>query len=118
MEQSSHESQDVRMQEVAQKIHELEETITRLQQFLELVPEEQREEIREALRQAASAGAIFQEIQRTEVYPVDAQGKVILGKAVRDHLNKVRAMYGRIDDAEHRMRKTFSSHPDQYQQAA
>lgn len=107
MQDSPDNPQDVRMQQVAEQIGLLEQKLARLQEFLALVPEEHREEVRMALQEAASAMAIFKEIQRTEVFPVDAEGKVILGKALRRHLNEVRAMYSRIDDAGNKMQATF-----------
>lgn len=69
-----------------------------MQSFVDGVPKPMQAEVQKALRQAFEVGCDFQQLQSLPLRPpVDEQGMLKMGPALRDHILETRKIYGDVD---------------------
>lgn len=89
---------DRRARKIRKQIRKIGKDLTELQEFLEGLPAEIRDNAKRQLQKAFEAGCTFSEIQNMpQSLPIDEQGMVQIGPALRYHIMQTRKVYADID---------------------
>ena len=87
---------DSRLEQAEAKLEQVERGLGSIDSCLEGVPEECREQVRTALREATVVGALLGDLQHASPPPpMDAEGNVLLGKSMREHILRVRELHSK-----------------------
>lgn len=89
---------DRRMRQMKRKIKKVGQDLTTINLFLQGLPKEIRDDVQQQLQRAFEAGAVFQEIQSMpQQLPMDAEGMIRIGPALRHHILETRKIYTEVD---------------------
>ncbi|MCA9371172.1 MAG: hypothetical protein KC680_04395 [Candidatus Peregrinibacteria bacterium] len=89
---------DLRTRKIRKKIRKVGKDLSSLQEFLEGLPADIRTDVQRQLQKAFEAGCAYSEIQHVpSAMPVDEQGIVQIGPALRYHIMQMRKVYGDIE---------------------
>lgn len=103
------------MNDLEKQLEQQRQGLERIEKMLANTSEEYRREVMQALRDAAGIGAWLQEMKlAASLQPIDGEGKLLLGRALQEHLKKARDIHSKIHDLEADVHETF----DEYSQAA
>ncbi|MCF7844588.1 MAG: hypothetical protein K9M03_02050 [Kiritimatiellales bacterium] len=90
--------EDVRMKKIKHKIGFVRKNMERMHRYLHRVKAPDKKEAREALRRAFEAGCAYSELKQMPIEPpfVELDGKIVLGKRLREHILATREVYAEI----------------------
>ncbi len=87
---SSLEPQDSRATDAEAMMQQIKSGLLTIDSCLHAVPDDRKEQVREALRDAVVVGGLFRDLQVQQPHvPIDDEGQIVLGRALRAHLRRV-----------------------------
>lgn len=89
---------DRRSRKIRKKIRKIGKDLTSLHEFLNGLPAEIKSDVQHQLQKAFEAGCTFNEIQSVpSALPLDENGLLQIGPALRYHIMEARKVYGDVD---------------------
>lgn len=90
---------DARMMQIETKLSTMGQQLQQMDAYLAHVPDDEREAARAAVRIGVEVGVVLEQLKHVPLHPpLSVDGTLQLGSGLRQHLLKVRDVYGKIDD--------------------
>ena len=90
---------DRRMRRIRKKIRRVSKDLSKMQNFLDELPEEIRGDVQRQLQRAFEAGCSYSELQNIpQNLPVSDEGVIRIGASLRYHIMETRKVYGDVEN--------------------
>lgn len=99
---------DSRMRRIRKKIGTITKRLRKMRRFIDGLPEDLQTEVQRQLQAAFEAGQAFSEIDALpQTLPVDVDGELRIGPALRFHIMQTRKVYRDVDELRSIVQKIF-----------